>query len=267
MMMIGSTLLSGLGSYLGNRSNRDAAQAQERFRRMLMGEFGEMRDQGPGSAENFLANLLMNQSQDGLFQMLRRSPDEQRDNAIEANLLGLADDGDPFDLSELFGTLGVQDARRRDEGLGAILAGGAGLGERFGTAMNLGASDFLARSGENEAARNAGIAMGSHESAQARRMGALQQLMQMTQNERGQQNIVAQLILQAVNSLGGMESTRRGQDANLLGMMAGGAPQGVPSYGGTLGDMGSLLIMLPMLMQIMGGGSAGQPVPQTGGLA
>lgn len=252
LALIGSSLFSGLGSFMNARGANNAADAEERFRRMLLGEVNDFRSQGPGQAESFLSNLLMNTSQDGLFQMLRRSPNEQRDNAVESFLMGTAETGDPFDTSELFESLGIQDARRRDEGVGDILAGTSGLGERFGTAANLGVADFLARSGEGEASRNAQIAMGSHEAAQGRRQGALQQLMQLTQNEQGQQNIVTQLLLGFINSLGGMESGRRGQEANLLGMLGGVGPEAQqPGFGGFAGDIGSLLIMMPLLQQIL----------------
>lgn len=116
-----------------------------------------------------------NVGQDGLAQAIRSDPMTRRGTA-DATFEQMAANGMRFDTSELFGALGAQDARRREEALGEFRGSAGSLGQRFGTASRAQEGDLMAQLIENESARNAQIGMSAWEAAQGRRMQAAQQL-------------------------------------------------------------------------------------------
>lgn len=114
-----------------------------------------------------------NMGQDALMQMLRTSPGQQRDTAMEGQLRSMFGDGGMQDLSAL---LGSQDAVLQNNLAGQVsaLRGSAGsLGQRFGSELRGQEgklrSDFLTQSAAN---RQNTLAQ-AFESAQGRKLQAL----------------------------------------------------------------------------------------------
>lgn len=208
---------SALGSFLGNR-------AQGQRNRQLQSMFGS-----PSALEQWGQSMLwggqgFNTGQDGLMQGMRRDPLAQSNNALAAIIDA---QGNPFDTSELFQSLGVLDNRNLTQSLAGLSAAAPGLGSRFGTANRNAEVRLREQALQDAAARNAGIAMQSHGDAQGRLLQALGLSQQGALGQQAQQNQLLQLLL--------------GAQAQRQGLLAG-QPATSP-FGSFLGDLGSATLI------------------------
>lgn len=259
-----SGLLSAAGSGYNAYSQAQNARKTNRRQNALLGEAAGMRTGGPSDVEQQLLQLLgqgnqqsgaFNMGQDALMQMLR-APEGATDRSLNA----MVETGNPFDTSGLFEALGMVDQRMIDTNANALRAGASGLGQRFGTAGMRAEGTMRREALQDVGARNAQLAMGSHESAQARILQAASQLFGQDQARAGWATNLAQLGMQEqgqdMNILGMLlnaENARRGFNLQTLGMGMG-AQTAMPgyTYGNALGDIGQLI----MMMQLLGGGTS-----------
>lgn len=243
-MAIGTTAAVAMGlaaagsAYSAYQQNQNAKRQQAfgadqaEWLRSLMGA-------GPGAAEQWGMNWL-NTGQDPMMQSQRTDPAARSAQTLEGII---SREGDPFDTSELFRSLGVLDQRNLSEALATGRAAAPGLGQRFGGAQMREDSRVRERSTESAAARNAGIAMQSHGDAAARVLQAAGVLGQLGTAENAQTAAILQAIL-------GAEASRRGANLNLAGMSLGmGAPVAGADYGQVATDIGSLLLLTQMGQQ------------------
>jgi len=216
-------------SYLNQRSaNKETKRRQGIAEPWLQGMLGG------GGSEQF------NAGQDALMQMLRSNPME----ASNRSMTEMVNTGNPFDTTELFRSLGVMDERARGDALAGVRAGSSGLGQRFGTAMARESNNTMAQLLEGAAARNAQIAMGSHESAQGRKLGAASQLGQNQSLMAG----LAQMLM-------GSDAQQQNQQLNALSLLLG-MPMGQSAATGVGSDIGSMGQMLAF-MEMMRGAQRG----------
>lgn len=152
----------------------------------------------------------INPGNDALMQFLRADPSRQ------------------FDTSGAFTALEANDQRQIDQASNSLRAGYAGLGQRFGTASQRQEGRLRGDFAAQIAARNAGIAQSSFESAQGRSMNA------------------ATLLSQLASSIYG---TNTSNNRDLLAIMAGLPPAGnsASAIGGGLTDIGQLLYIMQSL--------------------
>lgn len=139
----------------------------------------------PSVQATLLGNLGSGQfaeSVDGLMQMLRADPNGAASRS-EGNLLGLAQDGAPFDASQLFAAYQGEDDRLTREAQTALSANTSSLGQAFGTTRARQQDEVRRDILNQQNLRNAQISQGSYENAQGRRLQAEQILNQ----NRGQQ--------------------------------------------------------------------------------
>lgn len=160
-----------------------------------------------------------NSGQDGFMQFLNRG-------------------GAQFDNSEQFKALNVLDQRGIGEQVAQLHGSAGSLGQRFGTAMNRNEGNLRRDALQNIGARNAGIASSSFESGAQRGLQA--------------QGLLAQILGQA----GGLQQGQQNSNVNILSLLAGqGVPQQQPNaLPGAAGDISQLLMFLPFLRGLGGGG-------------
>lgn len=256
-----SGLLSAAGSGYNAYSQSQGARRANRRQDSLLGEAAGMRTSGPSDAEQLIMQLLgggndagssFNVGQDALMQMLRAPG-----GAAEKSLNSMVGTGNPFDTSGLFESLGVVDQRMIDSNADALRAGASGLGQRFGTAATRAEGSMRREALQDIGARNAQVAMGSHESAQDRILQSAAQLLGIDQMRGGWASTLGQMGMQEqgmetnlLSMLLGAENSRRGFNLQTLGLGAGMQPM-MPgyTYGNALGDVGQLI----MMMQLLGG--------------
>ena len=270
----------------------------------LLQLFGGTQGQGQYTPQltdfnSLLSGTGYNAGQDAMMQMLRATPGTQVDKSLNAVLEG---QGNPFNTSGMFDALHKMDQTGIAQQVAGLQGSSTGLGQRFGSSM-LQAQGNLRQNAQNQiGARDAGIQQGSYEAAQGRMMQAAQQLTGREQFNTGMQANLAQLLQQ--NGLGlvgaqqgaatannnsmaqamaslmagntqsagllqmllGAEQNRRGFNLSTLGLQGGmNEPYTTPGYGGALGGMGQMAMMLPFLMQMMNQqGPGGMPMGQLG---
>jgi hypothetical protein len=236
------------GAHGQNRANAANARFQRQNRRMLLDQM----QRGPSEYETLLRSMFLNTGQDGIMQQMRNGPEDQVQQDVINTLMGISQTGDPFDTSEMFKALGLQDARTRDESVATLRAGASGLGQRFGSASGRAEADLLSELADQTALRNAGIQMQSYESAQGRRQQALGGVLQATNAQEAEQMALAQLMQSVFGQLMGAEQGRNSFNAQLLSAASGmGGVQAPSATPGAVGDIGNLLFMLPMFEQLM----------------
>lgn len=205
MALIASGVSTGVNALsnwsAGRRQNRETRR-RENFLTPYLNQDFMARLQAPGSG--------FNTGQDALMQMLRAGPT----SVAETNLNQLATTGSPFDTTEVFKTLTNLDDRQRKKALADVRATTGGLGQRFGSAMVREEGDILSQLLDQSSARNAQIAMGSHEAAQGRRLTATGQLNQREQLLAGIANMLSG---NAVNA----QSAGQNSQAQLLSLLFG----------------------------------------------
>lgn len=247
---------------------------------------GNVTDVNVPSAASLLGGQGYNTGQDALMQLLRANPQTQ----VDASLEGMMQTGNPFDTSKLFEALNTQDQRQTAQMLGQLQGSAGSLGERFGSSMLGSQNDLLAQLSEQFGTRNAQIAQGSHEAAQSRKLEATSQATGREQFGTQMQQAVAQLLTQlgmgeaqlglqvsgqqmdkdrlnrqgemdsfqaqlgALSQLLGASQGRMANNTNLLSLLFGIAPSQQSMMGNSIGDIGQLLMFLPMLRS-MGGGN------------
>jgi len=230
-------ILSGAGTavnagvnYMNQRGqNKAAKQRQQQVDPWLQEILGGT---APG-ANSF------NMGQDWLMQMMRSDPMGASNRAMEGMMAG----GNPFDTTELFRSLGVLDERNRGDALAQVNAGASGLGQRFGTSMNREANNTMAQMVEAAAARNAGIGMQSHDSAQNRILGAAGQY----GNNRAMEMGLAQALMGGSQA----QNNQRMQALSMmLGMPMGQSP--LTGVGSDIGSLGSLIAFMDMMKKAQG---------------
>lgn len=177
-----------------------------------------------------------NTGQDWLMQSLRSNPWASSDTALQGIVGG---GGNPFDTTELFRSLGVLDQQARGDALAQVQAGSSGLGERFGTAKMREAGSVMQELLNAAAARNAGIAMQSHEGAQGRLLDAAGQLGSNATNRASVGSQQAQLLM--ADPAG---QQRLAALQLLMGQPMANMQSGV---GNDIGSIGQLLAMMTML--------------------
>jgi len=223
-------LLAGAGTAVNTGANvlNRRSQNKETSRRTGIVEpyLMEMLGGSPGQA--------FNTGQDALLQMLRSNPLESSDRAMQ----GMVETGNPFDMTELFRSLGVMDQRSREGALADVRSGASGLGQRFGTAMARESNNAMSQLLDSAAARNAQIAMGSHDAAQGRRLGAAGQL---------NQNLMTRMGL--AQGAMGSDQARQQQQMQALSLLLG-LPMGqsaMTGVGSDVGSFGNLLAFMEMM--------------------
>lgn len=261
--------LNALSSLFGaHQSEKRAKKDSKRLEKGAEAAQGMM-SEGPSDVEQMLREFLgglpseQNLGQDGLLQMLMRSPSAQVGDDAMNILMGIAETGDPFELSGFFDAMSATDKRTREDALAEYRAGSAGLGQRFGTASRAGEADLLTQLVENAAARNAQVALGAHDAAAGRRLGALEQILSRTgateqlavqrARDAGSYELGAnQQVIQALGQLIGAEQGRAGQNAQLLSLALGLPINAPPSYGyANAGqDVAQTVMMIPFLLDL-----------------
>lgn len=212
-----------------------------------------------------LANI--NTGNDALSQFLRADPSKQT----------------PFDASQAFSNLQSLDSRNQAGAVAALNANmGGGLGARFGSSAARQTSDLLANINAQTGARNANILQTSYDSAENRRMQGLGMTLsagqalsqsgnQMAQlaaqlgmanqnnsqwNQTFNQNNLNTLFSQKMQGLQagfGMQNANDQYNAQLFSLMNGmpmPTGNGYTAVGGGLGDIGQMMMFLPMLQQM-----------------
>lgn len=229
----------------------------------ITGDFSIDPSQGPGAG-------AWNAGQDALMQFLRSDPTRQT-GALDTNLQGLLSTGNPFDWQgEMGSALRSQDEYDTSRALAELNGSMGSLGQRFGTANQHSTGDLLAQLTNARGVRNAGLAQGSFENAQARRLqaggilaglegqrtGDLLQGIGLAQQGGAQQNQVAlanqdaALRIALANQQGGQFNAGLGMDRNAQIMQALG-------LGGQLQQ--SRLGMNQDLLRMMFGGQMQDP--------
>lgn len=121
------------------------------------------------SGTGALGTAGFNTGQDALMQMLRSDPRTKVDQTLEGIM---ANQGDPYNNSELFRSMGVLDQRAIDEQIGQLRGSFAGLGQRFGSSAQRQEGTIRREMTDDMMARNAQIQAAAYEAAQGRRMDA-----------------------------------------------------------------------------------------------
>lgn len=237
------------GGYL-----QDAPYGYENQIQQMLGGLG-----GPSAYEEQLSSLLganggqrYNTGQDALMQMFR---------------------ADPYDQTALFEAMLPVEQRLINQQVAGLRGNTSGLGQRFGSAMLREEGNLRGQALENQAARRQQLGFQAYEAQQGRamnaadlmtryglqqqgqQMGGYGQLLGAEQGRMGMQGNLLQMLAQAAQG-------RQGNNMNILGMMQGFAPQitGSP-WAQAGGDMGQLLMMLPLLSQMGGWNLFQQPDP------
>jgi hypothetical protein len=309
-LALGAMALQAGGMGYSAYQQNQAARGQNARQDALLGEAAGMRRYGMSDVEKMLLGLYnkgegdpgttfnptqldlgsilgqggFNMGQDSLMQMLRATPASNVNRSLEAVLGG---QGNPFDTSSMFETLGKVDRRNANQQVADLRGGMGGLGERFGSAL-MGAETALRQNmAADTGARNAQIQQGSYESAQGRLLQAASQLAARDQFTAGLAGTIrqggmdlGQLFMQnnqANNAAGAQAASMNQQNRNfgaqLLQMLLGaeqnrnnfnlqtlglgaGLQQAQPGYGfgNAAADFGQMLMFLQM-MGGMGGNS------------
>ena len=280
---VGISAASGVwGAIQGDKANKANYNAQQQRQAQIDSYIQPYLQQSQG--ENPYAAQLMQMMKSGAFQ----GPATQQaftytpsggtqgfNTGQDSYMQMLRTGGQPFDTSKMFSDLAPVDNRLLEQQLAQSRGATSSLGQRFGGAQlnresNL-RRDFL----QNVTARNAGIQQGSYESAQQRVANAALQLQQGglsqmgmfnqagqfnagQQAQAGQFNVGVQqgynqFLASILGQAGGLQAQQRGQQAQLLAIMAGQpAPQQQPSQlPGAIGDAGNLAMFLPFLQSAM----------------
>jgi hypothetical protein len=232
-------------------------------------------DQGNINTGGIMGNF--NVGQDALMQFLRSNPQNQQE----------------FASSQAFDMLQGLDQRNQNQAVNALNANFGSLGSRFGSGAARQTSDLLANMGAQTGARNAGILQSSFENAANRRLQGMGLELQGAQGLAQQGGQMAQLAAQLgmanqsnqqfnttfnqgarqqafQNQMGGIQAGFGMQNANdqynmgLYSIMSGmQAPSGngyqAASQG--LGDIGQLMMFLPMLKQMGAAPTAQGTIP------
>ncbi len=226
-----------LGGFFGDKTNKRNLRAQQQRQGQIDQWAQGLMQQGPTGAEtqflNFLTNSFSgeewNAGQDSLMQMLR---------------------SDPVSTDKLFQSWEPLEQRALDTALGDFWGTTSGLGQRFGSAAARETGRIRGEAAENSIARRAQTSTQLAGENADRRFQAANALQQMILNATGMQ-------MGGYGTLGQLANQRQGMNAQLLGIMAGGGapmaqPSGIP---GAMGDISQLLMMLPFLQQLQGGGA------------
>lgn len=237
-ILIGGSILQGLGGILGARSQDKAAEANRRMMQRryeeLLGFIEPRLGQGPGAGEQMLLDILtqgslfnnqaFNTGQDALMQMLR---------------------SDPISTEELFASWEPLEMRALDQALAEGWAQAAGLGQRFGSASRREEGRIRGEAAENAISRRAQTSFqAEQENAELQAMAA-----QLLSNLGLAQSSTQ---LQGLQLLAQLEAGRQGADINLLSLLAGLpiAAQQPSAMPGAIGDIGQLAAFLPLFLQM-----------------
>ena len=231
----------------------------------LLGKQGAPNAVGANSGAIDIGSITggMNPGNDALSQFLRSDPSKQTG----------------FDASNAFAQLQALDSRNQTSAVNALNSNFGSLGSRFGSGAAQQTSDLLANMGAQTGARNAGILQSSFENQQGRRMQGMGMGLQAAQSLQQGGNQMAQLAAQLgmanqgnqqwnqtfnqnnqqqafANQMSGlqmgsgMQNQNNQLNAQLFSIMNGlAAPQGngATALGGGLGDIGQMMMFLPML--------------------
>lgn len=239
------------------------------------------------TAASLTNGQAFNTGQDALMQLLRANPQTQ----VDANLGSMAATGMPYNTSAMFDAFRASDTQAVNEQVAGLRAGSSGLGQRFGSANSSAEAALRATLAGNFQARNAQLDASSYEGAMQRMLAANQQLtgreqfgqqfqaglaqtlsqlgldignfglesaktsMAQTQGNNAAQQGFQQNQLSAIAQLLGAFQNRQGLNAQLLAMMFGQPAPQMPGLGQGAMDMGQLLMFLPMLKGMSGGGA------------
>lgn len=210
------TLLQGVGAIAGAygqyQNTKSANKKNDNISELINGLLG-VGQNNAGNVQSVLKQI--NPGNDALMQFLRADPSRQ------------------FDTSSSFAGLEANDQRQINLQTDQLRAGYSGLGQRFGTAAQANEGRVRSDFASQIAARNAGIAQSSFESAQGRSFGA------------------AQLFSQLASGIYGQGQS---QNTNLLAILAGLPPaaSGATAVGAGISDIGQLLALYPLLQNLSG---------------
>jgi hypothetical protein len=310
----GGSLFGAVGQDRANARNTRAAQQQQQMMRdyinpyltapgqqnpyaaliqQFIGKGGGMGATAPTPVGTEGANA----GQDALLQMMRASPDYQRDTTLDETLKRLQT-GTGFDTSKEFEALNAQDMLGLNQQVAGLHASAGSLGQRFGTAMGSNEARLRSQFLTNQGARNAQIAQGSFEAnraaqlqaaglaggqnqflnnfllqaagqrqaaataagqlgVQGRQIGSQEQQFNVGQQQAHQQ-FLNNFILQALMGAGGLQQGSQNQNTQLLALLGGQqVPQQQPSA--LPGAVGDLgqLALLWPFLQQTMGGAGG----------
>lgn len=257
--------ISGIADLFGGSQQANAQKQQAGAAQAMMG-------QGSG-LEALIQSILsqtgtpnfnaQNRSNDPLMQALKASSGGVAAQKSNDTYSGIIDaKGSPFDLTSLFQTLQAQNKMTQTAGVAGINANAGSFGRRYGSSNSMGVGNYLAQTDTNFAAQKAQIAQSSSDAAMQRVLAAAQGLgananaqegtmlgaAQVGQQGAGQQ---ASYISSLLSILSGTTNSRLNRNASLLGVAN---PTGPNPLTGAVGSAGDTLSLLPMLLQLLGGG-------------
>lgn len=241
-------------SLLGTQLGGDAFSVEDLITQRL----------GSQGGNSFVPDLsFLTSASDPILQSIRRGPN---DAFLGSNLQELGATGNPFDVTQIIDTLTPLRDRSRGDALADLRSGAPGLGARFGSATARGEEDLIAQLQEQNNAIDSQLLFQGHESAQGRRLQALNGLLGLDAQSLDRDRTALDFLLgragaetdagrlglagqaqddSLLNLLLQAQSTRRGQGIQSAGVLAGVSVPGsnFSSAGGAALDFSQLLLL------------------------
>jgi hypothetical protein len=239
------------GAWNQNKINRRNKQQMDERQRNLEGfivpRLGQ--DNGMGQIQQLILDFVNNMDSNKLFGSGNQAWNTGQD-ALSQMLRE-----DPYDPSGLFSAWEPIEQRALSQALADSFSQASGLGQRFGSSMMREEGRVRGEAAEGAAVRRQGAQMQIHDSTQNRRLQAGQGLAGMGE---AQANAMLQMMVQQLAGLqgaGNLGAQKGNQDLGLLSLLFGQPMMGnqANTMPGAMGDIGGMLALLPLLMQMQKG--------------